>query len=86
MSNSNENLGKCSRCENLQLIISFNKDKNRKDGLYPQSKICREKYYNLNQKPLYDNKNFFNDQNREKKNHIIFRNNRRNYLSVFIWL
>ena len=51
-------------------MISFNKDKNRKDGLYPQSKICREMYYNLNQKRLYDNKNILMTKIEKKEQYI----------------
>ena len=43
MSNSNEILKKCCRCEIVKLIENFNKDKNRKDGLCPQSIDCRKK-------------------------------------------
>ena len=37
-----EDLKKCSKSENIQLIENFNKDKNRKDGLYPQGIYCRK--------------------------------------------
>ena len=46
MSNSNEFLKKCFRCEIIQVIENFNKDKNRKDGLNSICKLCRKKYYN----------------------------------------
>ena len=45
MSNSNETFKNCSRCEIIQVIESFNKDKNRKDGLHSICKLCRKKYY-----------------------------------------
>ena len=41
MSNSNESLKKSCRCEFIQLIENFNKDKYRKDGLYPLCMGCR---------------------------------------------
>ena len=43
MSNSNETFKKCSRFEIIQVIESFNKDKNRKDGLHSICKLCRKK-------------------------------------------
>ena len=42
MSNSNEILKKCFRCEIIQVIEIFNKDKNRKDGLNIYCKLCRK--------------------------------------------
>ena len=45
MSNSNETLKKCCRCENIQMIENFKKDKNRKDCLYPLCKNCRKDFY-----------------------------------------
>ena len=42
MSNPNESLKKCFRCETLKLIEKFNKDKNRKNGLCPQGIDCRK--------------------------------------------
>ena len=42
MSNSNEILKKCCRCEIIQLIEVFNKDKNRKNGLHPLCISCRK--------------------------------------------
>ena len=48
MSNSNETFKKCYRCEIIQVIENFNKDKNGKDGLNSICKLCRKKYYNEN--------------------------------------
>ena len=45
MSNSNETFKKCCRCEIIQVIDNFNKDKNRKDGLNSICKLCRKKYF-----------------------------------------
>ena len=45
MSNSNEILKKCCRCEIIQVIENFNKDKNREDGLYPLFISCRKVSY-----------------------------------------
>ena len=59
MSNSNETFKKCSRCEIIQVIESFNKDKNRKDGLHSICKLCRKKYYNKNLEKIKK----YNEQN-----------------------
>ena len=58
MSNSNEILKKC-RCEIVQGIEKFNKDRNRKDGLCPQCIDCRRKFYlkNLDKIKIYKEKN-----------------------------
>ena len=45
MSNSNEILKKCCRCEIVQLIANFNKDKIRQDGVCPQCINCRKIFY-----------------------------------------
>ena len=45
MSNANEILKKCCRCEIIQLIENFNKDKNRKDGLCPLCISCLKVSY-----------------------------------------
>ena len=55
---------KCCRCEIIQLIENFNKDKNRKDGLYPLCVICRKDSYIKN----LDKIKKYNEQNRERRN------------------
>ena len=67
MSNSNEISKKCCRCEIVQGIENFNKDKNRKDGLCPQCIDCRRKFYlkNLDKIKLY------NEKNRERRNRYL---------------
>lgn len=32
----------CSKCKNIQSVDRFSKDKQRKDGLYPQCKLCQK--------------------------------------------
>ena len=64
MSNSNEILKKCCRCEIIQLMENFNKDKNRKDGIYPPCISCRKDSYFKN----LDKINKYNEQNRERRN------------------
>ena len=64
MSNSNEILKKCCRCEIIQVIEIFNKDKNRKDGLYPLCISCRKDSYFKN----LDKIKKYNEYNRERRN------------------
>ena len=64
MSNSNEILKKCFRCEIKQLIENFNKEKNRKDGLFPLCIGCRKDSYLENLDKISENI----EQNREKRN------------------
>ena len=64
MSNSNEILKKCCRCEIIQVIENFNKDKNRKDSLYPLCISCRKDSYFKN----LDKIKKYNEQNRERRN------------------
>ena len=43
MSNSADEIStKGCRCEHIQVIENFNKDKSRKDGLYPLCISCRK--------------------------------------------
>ena len=71
MSNSNEILKKCCRCEIVQGIENFNKDKNRKDGLCPYCIDCRRKLYLKN----LDKIKKYNEQNKERRN-IYLKNKR----------
>ena len=71
MSNSNEILKKCCRYEIIQVIENFNKDKNRKDGLYPLCISCRKDSYFKN----LDKIKKYNEQNRERRN-IYLKNKR----------
>ena len=64
MSNSNETFKKCYRCEIIQVIENFNKDKNKKDGLNSFCKLCRKKYYNENLVKIKK----YNEQNKERRN------------------
>ena len=70
MSTSNETFKKCCRCEILQVIENFNKDKNRKGGLNCICKLCRKKYYN--EKILKIKKH--NEQNKERRNTYLKKN------------
>ena len=64
MGNSNENSKNCCRCEFIQLIGNFSKDRKCNDGLYPLCKCCRKDYYFKN----LDKIEKYNEQNRERKN------------------
>ena len=71
MSNSNEPLKKCCRCEVLQVIEIFNKDKYRKDGLYPLCICCRKNYYFKN----LDKIKKYNERNRKRRNTYLLKTN-----------
>ena len=70
MSNPNEILKKCCRCEIIQLIENFNKDKNRKDGLCPLCISCRKYSYIKNMDKIKK----YNEQNRERRNTYLKNN------------
>lgn len=61
---------KCTKCNTLKPLDEFHKDKNRKDGIFPQCKKCRVEYskkYNREhkeEKVAYD-KNY-RQENKEK--------------------
>ena len=67
MIEKNEDLEKCSKWEFIQLIENFNRDKKRKDGLYPQCINCRRDY---DLKNLDKIKNY-NEQNRQRRNKYL---------------
>ena len=46
MSNSNEILKKCCRCQNILLKFNFNKDNKRRDGVQRICIICFKDYHN----------------------------------------
>ena len=71
MTNSNELLKKCCRCEILKVIEIFNKGKNRKDCLYPLCICCRKKSYFKNLDKIKN----YNEQNRERR--TTYHNNKR---------
>ena len=66
-----EDLKRCSRCEIIQVIGNFTKDRNCKDGLCPLCKCCRKDYYLKN----LDKIKIYNEQNRERRN-IYLKNKR----------
>ena len=64
MSNSIEILKKCCRCEIIQVIGNFSKDRKNKEGLYPLCKCFRKDYFFRN----LDKIKKYNQQNRERRN------------------
>ena len=78
-----EDLKKCSKCENILLKSNFHKNKNMSDGLQPHCISCkkqyRKKYYienrdlelECNKKYRSDNKNKINEFfNKRKKSNL----------------
>ena len=59
-----EDIKRCSKCEIIQVIDNFNKDKNRKDGLNSICRLCRKKFYNENLVKIKK----YNEQNKERRN------------------
>ena len=66
-----EDLKRCSRCEIIQVIENFSKDRKCKDGLCPLCKCCRKDYYLEN----LDKIKIYNEQNRGRRN-IYLKNKR----------
>jgi hypothetical protein len=64
---------KCSQL-NPQSFTEFNKNKNSKDGLYPQCKACRKKQYVENIEHILKQKKEYNKRNREKSKKYCFEN------------
>ena len=71
-----ENLKRCSRCEIIQVIENFRKDRKSKDGLYPLCKCCRKDYYLKN----LDKIKIYIEQDRERRN-IFLKNKRVTHVS-----
>ena len=66
-----EDIKRCSKCEIIQVIEKFNKDKNRKDGLNSICRLCRKEYYNENLVKIKK----YNELNKERR-HIYLKNKR----------
>ena len=64
MSNSNEILRKCCRCQIIQDIESFSKGRKSKDGLHSLCKFCLKDYFFKN----LDKIRKYNERNRERRN------------------
>ena len=70
---------KCYRCKNILLKSNFHKNKNRKDGLQSQCKLCAQKYYIDNRDWLIDRQNFYDKQNRDRKKEYFQQNKNKRY-------
>ena len=62
-----EDLKRCSRCENVSLKSNFHKDRKSKGGLRPQCIDCRKKFYIKN----LDKIKSYNEQNNERENRYL---------------
>ena len=58
---------------------NFHKNKNRKDGLQSECKLCRQKYYIDNHERLIDRRNFYDKQNRDRKKEYFQQNKNKRY-------
>jgi protein-arginine kinase activator protein McsA len=66
----------CSRCKTYKLLLEFNKNKNKKDGLQNNCKECC----------ILNNKNFYNNLSKERKLSRVFKNNLNRYRNQqFVW-
>ena len=64
MSNSNEILKECCRCDVIQVTGNVSKNRESKDGQYPLCQCCRKNYYFKNLDKIKN----YNEQNRERRN------------------
>ena len=61
-----EPLKKCSNCGEWKPISEFHKNKNTKDGLRSQCKICRKEYYENNKDQIKEKNKKYYENNKEK--------------------
>ena len=62
-----EDIKRCSKCEIIQVIDNFNKDKNRKDGLNSICRLCRKKFYNENLVKIKK----YKEENKQRRNRYL---------------
>jgi hypothetical protein len=55
----------CSKCKIKQDKSEFIKDKNRKDGLYPQCKKCRKQSYKDNEEKYKEKQKIYKEEHKE---------------------
>ena len=53
----------CSKCKEEKPISEFCRDKRRKDGLYPQCKLCCKLYYHENKNLILTQKSDYRKRN-----------------------
>jgi hypothetical protein len=56
----------CNKCKTSKLEKEFNKDKNCKDGLRPQCKMCIKQYYENNKEKIHTKQKWYRENNKEK--------------------
>jgi hypothetical protein len=56
----------CSKCKEDKLLSEFVKDKKRKDGYYPQCKICRKEHYKINKEQILAQHAEYREANKEQ--------------------
>jgi len=54
----------CSTCKSEKDFNDFSKDKKRKDGFYPQCKLCKKLYYTSNRERLLEKKREYHQLNK----------------------
>ena len=70
---------KCSKCGIISLKSNFHNNKNMKDGLQSQCKLCTKKYYIDNHDRLFNKQNFYDKQNRDRKKEYFQQNKNKRY-------
>ena len=70
---------KCCRCGIVSLKSNFHKNKNKKDGLQPQCKLCTKKYYIDNHNRIINKQKFYDKQNRDRKKEYFQQNKNKRY-------
>lgn len=56
---------RCTKCGEEKPLTEFHKAKNKKDGLYPQCKSCRNNYYQQNKKSILEGRKKYRERNKE---------------------
>jgi hypothetical protein len=78
---------RCSKCKEIKDLKSFNKDKQKKDGLSPRCFSCLKLYRILNSEKKKEYSSNYSKNNREKINERVkknYYNNPKNKLSINI--
>lgn len=70
-------LKRCSKCKEEKTRDCFVKDKNRKDGLYPQCKACRKKFDQDNKEKITVRRKIYDEKPENKKRQSNYNKKRR---------
>ena len=70
---------KCSKCGIISLKSNFHENKNMKDGLQSQCKLCTRKYYIDNHNRIINKQYFYEKQNRDRKKEYFQQNKNKRY-------